>query len=117
VAVAVRSITESANHVKTHVDEISMGSQEQARGIEQVAKAIAQMEQVTQKSAANAEESASAGQELSAQSETLRQVAERLTMMVGGGSGAGAQRGRRAHTPAYQEWNADEQRKRAADAH
>jgi methyl-accepting chemotaxis protein/methyl-accepting chemotaxis protein-1 (serine sensor receptor) len=86
VAVAIRSITESSNQVKTLVDEVNMGSEEQARGIEQVAKAVAQMEQVTQKTAASAEESASAGEELSAQSEILRHVVERLTVMVGGGS-------------------------------
>ena len=43
------------------------------------------MEQVTQKTAANAEESASAAEELNAQSESLKDVVERLTAMVGGG--------------------------------
>lgn len=71
VAAAVRSLTGSASSVKTLVDEVELGSQEQARGIEQVAKAIAQMEQVTQSAAAHAEESASAGEQLSAQAETL----------------------------------------------
>jgi len=88
VAEAIRSITENATQVKTLVDEVNLGSQEQARGIEQVAKAISQMEQVTQKTAANAEESASAGEELSAQAETLRGIVERLTEMVGGGEAA-----------------------------
>jgi methyl-accepting chemotaxis protein len=71
--------------VKTLVDEVNLGSQEQARGIEQIGKAINQMEQVTQKTAANAEESASAAEELNAQSETLKNIVERLTAMVGGG--------------------------------
>ncbi|HWQ56223.1 MAG TPA: methyl-accepting chemotaxis protein [Bryobacteraceae bacterium] len=84
VAVAIHSITENAQKVKTLIDEVNLGSQEQARGIEQVAKAIAQMEQVTQKTAANAEESASAGEELSAQSQTLRDMVERLTALVDG---------------------------------
>ena len=52
VAAAIRTITDEAGKVKTLVDEVNLGSQEQARGIEQVGKAITQMEQVTQKTAA-----------------------------------------------------------------
>ena len=84
VAGAIRSITESAAKVKTLVDEVSLGSQEQARGIEQIAKAIGQMEQVTQKNAANAEQSASASEELSGQAETMKGVAGQLQALVGG---------------------------------
>ena len=83
VAHAVHSITESASKVKILVDEVNLGSQEQARGIEQISKAVAQMEQVTQRTAANAEESASAGEELSAQAEAMRGVVERLSGLVG----------------------------------
>lgn len=81
---ATRSITESSAKVKTLVDEVHLGSQEQARGIEQIAKAISQMEQVTQKNAANAEESASASEELSAQAETMRAVVSECHALVGG---------------------------------
>jgi methyl-accepting chemotaxis protein len=96
VAVAIRAITEESSKVKTLVDEVNLGSQEQARGIEQIGKAITQMEQVTQKTAANAEESAAAAEELNAQSETLKDVVERLTAMVGGGeSMGGSHRGSR----------------------
>ncbi len=101
VAAAIRAITEVSGEVKTLVDEVNLGSQEQARGIEQIAKAITQMEQVTQKTAANAEESASAAEELNAQSETLKEVIERLTAMVGGGeaaSGGGPHAHRRTTT-------------------
>jgi methyl-accepting chemotaxis protein/methyl-accepting chemotaxis protein-1 (serine sensor receptor) len=84
VAAAIRAITEESAKVKTLVDEVNLGSEEQARGIEQIGKAIAQMEQVTQKTAANAEESASAAEELNAQSETLKEIVERLNTMVGG---------------------------------
>jgi len=86
VAQATRSINESAAKVKTLVDEVHLGSEEQARGIEQIAKAITQMEQVTQKSAANAEESASASEELSAQAETMRALVGDLQALVGGGA-------------------------------
>jgi methyl-accepting chemotaxis protein/methyl-accepting chemotaxis protein-1 (serine sensor receptor) len=88
VAEGIKAITASANHMKTLVDEVNLGSQEQARGIEQIGKAITQMEQVTQTTAANAEESASAAEELNAQSETLKDIVDRLTAMVGGGGAA-----------------------------
>ena len=84
VVVAIRSITEESAKVKTLVDEVSLSSQEQTRGIEQVAKALTQMEQVTQQSAANAEESAAAAEELTAQSSTLMEVVRQLSVMVGG---------------------------------
>jgi len=85
VAGAMQAVTEAAAKVKTLVDEVHLGSQEQSRGIEQIAKAIAQMEQVTQKNAANAEESASASQQLSGQATTMKGVVDRLQAMVGGG--------------------------------
>jgi Methyl-accepting chemotaxis protein (MCP) signalling domain len=83
VAVAIRAITEESAKVKTLVDEVSLGSTEQTRGIEQVAKALTQMEQVTQQSAANAEESAAAAEELTAQASTLMEVVHQLSSMVG----------------------------------
>ena len=85
VATAIHAIIEEAAKIKTLSDEVNLGSREQARGLEQIAKAITQMEQVTQKSAANAEESASAAEELTAQSETMKDIVERLTAMIGGG--------------------------------
>jgi methyl-accepting chemotaxis protein/methyl-accepting chemotaxis protein-1 (serine sensor receptor) len=86
VADVIRAITESAAQVKTLVDEVNMGSQEQARGIEQISKAVAQMDQVTQTTAANAEESASASEELSAQAQSLNQVVVELEALVGSAS-------------------------------
>ncbi len=83
VAVAIRAITEESVKVKTLVDEVTLGSQEQTRGIEQVAKALTQMEQVTQQSAAGAEESAAAAEELTAQASTLMEVVHQLSCMVG----------------------------------
>ena len=83
VALAVRGITEESSKVKILVDEISLGSEEQTRGIEQVSKAIIQMEQVTQRSAAIAEEGASAAVELTAQSETLKDLVSQLSALAG----------------------------------
>ena len=62
VAAALLSITESSGKVTMLVDEVKLGSEEQA---------------------ASAEESASASQQLSAQSETLRDSVRELNAMVG----------------------------------
>jgi methyl-accepting chemotaxis protein len=96
VALAIRAITEESAKVKTLVDEVSVGSQEQTRGIEQIARALTQMEQVTQQSAANAEESAAAAEELTAQASTLMEVVHQLSAMVGGMQDAEHARSNRA---------------------
>ena len=83
VAEAIRSITGDSGQVKILIDEVNVGSQEQARGIEQIGKAISQMEQVTQQAAASAEESASAAAQLTAQAATLKEVVNRLSTLVG----------------------------------
>jgi methyl-accepting chemotaxis protein len=81
----IRSITVSADEVKTLVDAVSTGSQEQARGIEQIAKAVAQMDRTTQSTAATAEESASAAEQLSAQARTMTLAVRGLRALVDGG--------------------------------
>jgi methyl-accepting chemotaxis protein len=78
----IRAITESTVKVKTLVDEVNLGSQEQARGIQQISKAIAQMDQVTQGTAASAEQSASASEELSAQAEAMKHAVGKLSLLV-----------------------------------
>ncbi len=83
VAGAVRAITEESTKVKMLVDEVSLGSEEQTRGVEQVSKAIGQMEQVTQRSAASAEEGAAAAEQLNAQSATMRELVNRLAALAG----------------------------------
>ena len=107
VAGAIRTITEESTRVKTLVDEVNLGSQEQARGIEQIGKAITEMEKVTQKAAASAEESASAAEELTAQSSNLKEIVERLTTMVGASQSRG---GRHISTPARRPPTAERQR-------
>jgi methyl-accepting chemotaxis protein/methyl-accepting chemotaxis protein-1 (serine sensor receptor) len=84
VAAAIQALTAESATIKTLVDEVNLGSQEQSRGIDQIVKAISQMEQVTQKNAAGAEEGASAAEQLTAQSETLKDVVARLHAMVDG---------------------------------
>ena len=81
-----------AGAVKVETDGIRVASEEQARGISQITTAITQMNRLTQDTAAQAEENASAAEELSAQSEALKQIVGRLTVVVDGGGAAGSSR-------------------------
>jgi uncharacterized phage infection (PIP) family protein YhgE len=105
VAQSIRRITGSAAQIKTLVDEVDAGSQEQARGIEQIAAAVGQMEQVTQRNAAGAEQSAAASEEMASQARNLYGIVERLRTLAGSGSHSTAQpaankRVRQAKSPA-----------------
>src|SRR4051794_4355723 len=64
VTSVMQAITEHTASVKVLVDEVSLSSQEQSRGIEQISKAILQMERVTQTAAASSEEGAAASEEM-----------------------------------------------------
>jgi methyl-accepting chemotaxis protein/methyl-accepting chemotaxis protein-1 (serine sensor receptor) len=86
VADAIRGITGEATEVKTLIDEVNVGSQEQARGLDQIGKALAQMEQSGQTTAASAEETAAAAEELAAQSATLTDIGKQLRSLVDGGA-------------------------------
>src|SRR5262249_39876583 len=83
VAKSIQQMTSSASQVKTLIDEVDVGSREQARGIEQISLAVAQMEKLTQRNAANAEQSAAAGEELAAQARSLHDSVERLRNIAG----------------------------------
>jgi methyl-accepting chemotaxis protein/methyl-accepting chemotaxis protein-1 (serine sensor receptor) len=100
VAGAMRAIAEESSKLKALVDEIHLGSQEQARGIEQIGQAIARMEQATQTTAASAEQSAAAAGELTAQSETLQDLVENLIGMVGAPARDGARNSAAERRPA-----------------
>ena len=83
MAGAVTSMTEGSGRVKSLVDEVNLGSQEQTRGMDQIARAVLQMQQVTQKNAASAEQSASAGTELNSHAGALRNLVLEMRQMVG----------------------------------
>jgi methyl-accepting chemotaxis protein/methyl-accepting chemotaxis protein-1 (serine sensor receptor) len=83
VAGVVGSITEAATQVKVLVDEVNIGSQEQAKGIEAIARALSEMDRVTQGTAAAAEEGASASEEMSAQARSLSRIVGELRAMAG----------------------------------
>ena len=80
----VATVIRDSASVKTLVDEVTLGSEEQSRGLQQISKSIMEMEQVTQTTAATAEESAAAAQELNAQSESLKDIVGNLSAMLGG---------------------------------
>jgi len=86
VSVAIKGITAESAKIKVLVDEINLGSVEQSRGIDQISRAITQMEQVTQSSAAGAEQGAAAAEQLNAQAETMKDIVNRLRVMVDGTS-------------------------------
>lgn len=83
VEAAIKELSQESEQIKMLVDEVSIGSQEQSRGLEQVSKAITQMEQVTQRNAAGAEEGAAAGEQLSGQAAALSEIVKRLESLVG----------------------------------
>jgi methyl-accepting chemotaxis protein/methyl-accepting chemotaxis protein-1 (serine sensor receptor) len=89
VADSIRALTAQAGQVRTLVDEVNVGSQEQAKGLEQISRAITHMEQAGQATAATAEEGAAAAEELTAQSATLTEIGRQLHGLVDGGGTPG----------------------------
>lgn len=83
MAAAIRGITESTVEVKRLVDEVSVSSGEQARGIEHIAGSLSEIERITQQAAASAQQSATASSSMSAQSEAMDAVTQQLVAMVG----------------------------------
>jgi methyl-accepting chemotaxis protein/methyl-accepting chemotaxis protein-1 (serine sensor receptor) len=83
VAAGTRKMWVMLDEVRGVIDQVSVGSQEQGKGIEQISKTITQMESSTQRGAATAEESAAAAEELTAQAQVVREVANQLSAMVG----------------------------------
>jgi methyl-accepting chemotaxis protein len=83
VTEVIQAITASSSQVKTLVDEVNVGSQEQARGIEQISKSVSEMDRVTQSAAADTRESASSSRELLTQADLLNQIVLDLRTLVG----------------------------------
>ncbi len=82
-AEAIQSVVQYSGKVKALVDEVNVGSEEQAKGIDQVSNAVTQMQQMTQQTAGNAEETASAGQQLDSYAEALNKIVAELDRLVG----------------------------------
>jgi methyl-accepting chemotaxis protein/methyl-accepting chemotaxis protein-1 (serine sensor receptor) len=84
LAVVIGEIIGESKTVESLVDQVNLGSVNQAQNIDQVSNAMSQVSQVTQTNAASAEESAAAASELDGQSERLMALVEQLSAMVGG---------------------------------
>jgi methyl-accepting chemotaxis protein len=83
VAAATHNITRSTASVKTLVDEVSVGSREQTRGIKQISHAILQLQQLTQSTAASAQQGAAASQDLNVQAQALNESVQVLQGVIG----------------------------------
>jgi methyl-accepting chemotaxis protein len=83
VTEVIRAITVSSSKVKTLVDEVNAGSQDQTLGIDQISKAVAQIDRVTQRAASGAKDSASSSRELLTQADMLNQIVLDLRVLVG----------------------------------
>ncbi len=81
---AIAAITLSSTRIKTLVDQVSGGSQEQANGFAQVSSAIARMERIVRETAASAERSASVSKELNTQAAAMHCVLEPLAGLLNG---------------------------------
>jgi len=84
VAASINSVASEAVTVKTIVEEVNLGSQQQMRGIDQISKALAQMDGVTQQAAANAEESAAVSESLQTNAQSVNTVIAQLRELVDG---------------------------------
>ncbi len=84
VAEAVRALTSDSSGIRSLVDEISSGSEEQARGLQLIAGSLSRIEQTTQSTAAAAEQSAAAAAELDAHSAALKNVVSKLNAIIHG---------------------------------
>lgn len=69
------------------IQEISLASQEQARGVEQINKAISEMDKVVQQNAASAQEAASAASEMRNKAEEVMVQVAHLRQLAGGSKG------------------------------
>jgi methyl-accepting chemotaxis protein len=82
VAESVQGMTAKSSQIMQHIEEISLASVEQSRGIEQISRSISQMEESTQTNAATAEEGSAASRQLEAHSHDLTDVVASLAAMV-----------------------------------
>jgi methyl-accepting chemotaxis protein/methyl-accepting chemotaxis protein-1 (serine sensor receptor) len=86
VSEVMGAITQSTSQIKTIVDEMNVGSQEQVRGTEQISRALGQMNQMAQNSAATAQHGASASDELHRYADELDRVVMELGALMGVGA-------------------------------
>lgn len=83
MAEVIHSITENTGKVKSFIEEVSLASLEEAKGVDAISKGVSHIEKSTQDTASFSEESAAASEQLSAQAQTLNHIAEQIATMVG----------------------------------
>ncbi len=81
---AFSEVAVSASKVGELVGDISVASDEQARGIEQVNKGTVEMDKATQENAANAEELVAVSEQMTGQAERMKGFIDELVTMSGG---------------------------------
>jgi hypothetical protein len=84
VASAIAATAANMTRLKTIVENVQSGSEQQALGIDRVTQTVAQIERVTQATAANSEESAAASEQLNAHAESTLGIVQKLAFLVGG---------------------------------
>ncbi len=81
-ALSVRDMAARALKVKSLVQQIHLGAQNQTGSIDQIAKSLHHIESTTQQSAAMAEESAASSAELKMQASTMEEIVATLKALV-----------------------------------
>lgn len=77
------NVAAGAKKVGELLGEVTISSQEQARGIGNINEAMTEIDRVTQKNAANAEETASVIQEIEGQTKRMKTVVTELVALIG----------------------------------
>jgi methyl-accepting chemotaxis protein/methyl-accepting chemotaxis protein-1 (serine sensor receptor) len=82
VSSGVESLAAGVATMKTLVEDVNAGCQQQTQGVAHITRAMGEMNTVMQAVAANAEQSAAASQEMSSQAEVMARVSRDLRQMV-----------------------------------
>ncbi len=83
-SMAIHAIATSSSRARKLVDEVNLGSEDQAQGMGLVSLALVQMQDTIQNSAASSEETAAASQEMASQAAVMNNIARQLRVVVQG---------------------------------
>lgn len=81
---SLSEIDQESKRVNSLMEEISVASAEQARGVDEIHKAVAQMEVAVHSNAHSADECASAARSLSSQADCVKEIVDGLSLIVNG---------------------------------
>ncbi|MBV9267105.1 MAG: hypothetical protein JO061_13125 [Acidobacteriaceae bacterium] len=84
IVAAMSAVSSSASGVKSLVEQVTNGGQEQMSGIEQISAALQRLESITQKTASTAEETAASGEALESQARVMLEIVETLDQLATG---------------------------------